>query len=314
MNNLITEISWDLNDYCKAECSYCPTKFRGGLEPAETKDYIRIANLLIDSYKSMGRSINWTFNGGEPLDMNDIVTLLKLCRENGNSMTLHTNGGSLWMDWWAIEPYVDTVYLTYHYWQNPALIKYIINTFQNKQKELLLIVPIRPDHFDKDMDRAEEIEKITYKWASKLKLYNNGDFSAGLFNYQPVQLAIMQGTIPRVQPTKPVEEPTPIEVVKTIEEKIDNSSDVKELKYFQKTTWDERYADRMNSNPSYAGRLCNVGIERLHIGHTGWVRGSDCNNQPMGNIWHEGWMPPTGPQVCGMQVCESESDRKITKF
>ena len=313
MNNLTTNITWELNDYCKSECSYCPTKYRGGLEPPETKDYIRIANLLIDSYTKMGRQINWTFNGGEPLDMNDIVTLLKLCRENGNSMTLHTNGGKLWMDWWAIEPYVDRVYLTYHYWQNPALMKYIINTFQEKRKELILMVPIRPDYFEEDMDRAEAIEKVTYKHVTKFKLYNNADYSAGMFSYLPVQLAIMQGVIPRVKNIDPVEKETE-EVVETVEEKIDNSSDVKELKYFQNTTWQQRYDDKMNSNPSYAGRLCNVGVENLHIGHLGWVRGSDCNNQPMGNIWHEGWMSPTGPQVCGMRVCESESDRKITKF
>ena len=122
----------------------------------------------------------------------------------------------------------------------------------------------------------------------------------------------MQGVIPRKK-TSSIEEEPPT-TVKTIEEKIDNSSDVKELKHFQTTTWHERYAEKINSNPSYAGRLCNVGIEKLHIGHQGWVRGSDCNNQPMGNIWHDGWMPPTGPQVCGMQVCESESDKKITKF
>ena len=314
MNNLITDITWDLNDYCKSECSYCPVKFRGGLEPPETKDYIRIANLLIDSYSKMDRKINWTFNGGEPLDMNDIVTLLKLCRENGNSMTLHTNGGRLWMDWWAIEPYVDRVYLTYHYWQNPALMKYIINTFQEKRKELFLMVPIRPDQFDEDMDRAEAIEKITNQWVNKFKLYNNADYSAGMFAYQPVQLAIMQGVIPRDRRTQPVEKPVPVEVVKTVEEKIDSSSDVKELKYFQNTTWQQRYDDKINSNPSYSGKLCNVGIEHLHIGHQGWVRGSDCNNQPLGNIWHDGWMPPTGPQVCGMQVCESKSDQKITKF
>ena len=126
MNNLITHIHWDLNDFCKSECSYCPTRLRGGAEPPETKDYVRVANLLIDAYKNMGREITWSFDGGEPLDMNDIVVLLKLCRTNGKYMELTTNGGKLWMDWWAIEPYVDKLNLTYHYWQNPSLINYII--------------------------------------------------------------------------------------------------------------------------------------------------------------------------------------------
>ena len=48
------------------------------------------------------------------------------------AITPITNGGTLWMDWWAIEPYVDQVVLTFHYWQNPALMKYIIDVFKEK--------------------------------------------------------------------------------------------------------------------------------------------------------------------------------------
>jgi hypothetical protein len=84
--------------------------------------------------------------------------------------------------------------------------------------------------------------------------------------------------------------------------------------YFQETTWDERYKATYNAQPVYAGQLCNAGVEYLNIGAQGWVSGSNCNNQPLGNIWHDGWKPPTGPQVCTMIACVNGSDQQITKF
>lgn len=76
----------------------------------------------------------------------------------------------------------------------------------------------------------------------------------------------------------------------------------------------DRYNKLYDANPSFSGQLCNVGIEYLIITHQGWVKGSNCNNQPLGNIWHPGWLPPTGPQVCTMRACIDREDRRITKF
>ena len=317
MNNLITDIHWDLNDYCKSECSYCPTRLRGGPEPHETKDYVRVANLLIDAYTTMGRQINWTFNGGEPLDMDDIVVLLKLCRTNGTSLTLNTNGGKLWMDWWAIEPYVDNLILTYHYWQNPNLMKYIIDTFQNKNKKFSVTVPIRPDGFEEDMARAKEIETNHNIKVNRSSLYNYADRGAGMFNYTRDQLYLMSGmTPPKPPPPKPPAPPVPIvkPIVVVPPPPPPPPPLVKEQIKEQTTTWIERHQEKINTNPVYTGQLCNVGIEKLIITHQGWVSGSDCGNQPLGNIWNDGWLPPTGPQVCTMQACVSKSDQKITKF
>jgi MoaA/NifB/PqqE/SkfB family radical SAM enzyme len=295
MNNFVTKIQWDLNDFCKSDCSYCPIQLNGGDEPLEIKEYMRVANLIIDSYQKMNRSISWVFSGGEPLDMIDLVVLLKLCRTNGNHMELNTNGGKLWMDWWAIEPYVDHLNLTYHYWQNPALISYIIHVFKDKNKSLNVMVPIRPDYFEEDIGRALQMEQLHNIEVKKTTLYKNASKDAGMFNYTDDQLNIMSGINTAT--------------VATIIPKL-----IQEKSYYENTTWEKRYQDKINSNPSYSGQLCNVGIEYLNITHQGWVKGSNCNNQPLGNIWHDGWSPPTGPQICSMLSCNDESDRKITKF
>lgn len=315
MNNL-TKILWQLNDYCESECSYCPVSLRGGDLPPETKDYIRVANLIIESYSKMSKEIEWTFDGGEPLNMNDIVTLLKLCRTNGKSMELNTNGGKLWMDWWAIEPYVDKLILTYHYWQNPSLIKYIVDTFLEKKKVLHVNVPIRPDHFEFDMSRADEIELNHKIKVRRTALYKNASRDGGMFGYTEDQLLLMSGIKPQPKIEIPVEKPKPmpkpIADVKPISKPLPPL--IKEKQDFETKSYVERKQEIKNSSPSYTGKLCNVGIEYLIITHLGWVKGSNCNNQPLGNIWQENWSPPSGPQVCTMQACTHPSDQKITKF
>jgi len=285
MSQLKTQITWYLNDYCKAECSYCPASLRGGGLPPDTIDYVRITKLLIDHYTMLGRTIDWTFDGGEPLDMDGTVRILKLCKEAGGTVDLRTNGGQLWMDWWAVEPLVDQLKLSYHYWQNPALIKYIIETFQSKSKPIDVIVPIRPDHFEEDLERALAIEREHKFVVSKSVLYANARGDDAMFPYTEHQGDIIQGRT-------------------AVEQKI----------HFESTTWQERHDKKFSTNPVYTGMRCNVGIERLRINHNGWVAGSDCNNQPLGNIWSEQWAPPTEPQTCVMQACVSQTDQQITKF
>lgn len=285
MNN-ITKIFWDLSNHCKSECSYCPVSLRGGDRPNETNEYVRIIKLLIENYSSMNRSIEWIFNGGEPLDMENIVTLLKLCRENGKSMTLNTNGGKLWVDWWAIEPYVDNLILTYHYWQNPALIDFIISIWKKQNKNLSVGVPIRPQFFDYDINRALEIEIKHKLIVGKNILYKFAREDAGMYDYNDQQLRIISGD------------------EYLVEQKIE----------YDTITWQEKHEELYSTNPVFTGKKCNAGIEYLYISHEGWASGSKCRNHPLGNIWADGWLPPKTSQTCTMQACVDPLDQLITKF
>jgi hypothetical protein len=79
-------------------------------------------------------------------------------------------------------------------------------------------------------------------------------------------------------------------------------------------TFEERSAESVQSNPVFTGKLCNTGIERINISGEGWVRGSDCNNSPLGNIFDGSLELPSTPQICKMQACISSADQLITKF
>jgi organic radical activating enzyme len=299
MNKLITNIIWQLSNHCTAECSYCPINLRGGEYPEENWDYVKIANLIVDHYNNkLNRNIDWTFDGGEPLDLHNIARILKTAKADSNSVTLHSNGGKLWMDWWAIEPYVDTLNLSYHYWQKLELIKYIADIFKEKNKRLILKMPVRPDFFDEDMERVNVTERDLKITVTKVVLYNNASSGGGMFKYSKEQLMILSGI-------------KPSQISKTSEQKINL---IKEKKDFETKPYDQRLQEKINSSPSYLGKLCNVGIEKLRISYNGYVNGSNCNNQPLGNIWQEGWIPPAGPQVCAMTACMNPEDRKITKF
>jgi MoaA/NifB/PqqE/SkfB family radical SAM enzyme len=297
MDNFETAVTWVLNDFCRAQCTYCPNSSRGGGQPPDIKEYLRIAELIIDSYvKKQGRKLQWIFNGGEPLDMDEIVMFLKFCRSHSQSITLHTNGGKLWVDWWALEPYVDNLNLTFHHWQNSSLARYIIQLYRSKNKPISVTAPVRYSHVKEDLEKIEALEKDTEFKILKTLLYVHGDPTAGLMPYSLDDLEkidISNGIV---------------------KEKKEQSASVEQKIYFENTTWDERYQDKIKSNPSYSGKLCNAGIEQLHIGPQGWVSGSSCGNSSLGNIWKEGWMPLVAPQICTMQACVHPEDQKITKF
>jgi hypothetical protein len=233
----------------------------------------------------MNRNINWKFDGGEPLDMFDFPMLLKLCKESGGNINLTTNGGKLWLDWWAVEPHIDSLNLTYHYWQNPNLIKFILQAFKKANKNVNVMVPIRPDNFESDLQRALDIEQEFGIVVSKNVLYLQAENSLGMFPYTEDQLRIMRG-----------------EVL------------VKEQQVFKQTTFAQRVEMKVRENPSYTGQPCNVGIEKLVISHLGWVRGSACNAGHFGNIWDDSLNLPGTPLPCPMLACMDGSDQQITKF
>lgn len=280
-----TKINWSLHNHCTAGCSYCPSHYWQGTIENSFDRYLDVTNKIIKHYSELGRTIEWTFNGGEPLEMFDFPAILKLCKEHQGYITLHTNGGRLWLDWWAIEPHVDNLVLSYHYWQNPRLIDYIIEIFQKSNKQIEVIIPIRPNNYEEDMDRVKFVENKHNLTVNKLILFKEMSDAVGPYNYEDNQLEEISGP-------------------ELVEEHVN----------YKETTYEERVETLVNQSPSFLGKKCNTGIERLFISHDGWASGSACNNTHLGNIWHEGFTLPNSPSVCKMLACTNGDDQTITKF
>lgn len=280
-----TKILWNLHSHCRAECSYCPVQFWGGPEPRHIQDYMNVLTRIVEHFNSLDRMIEWTFDGGEPLEMHDFPQMLKYCKENNGKITVNSNGGRIWLDWWAVEPNIDHLNLTYHYWQNESLIKYILDIFVKKSKSINVMVPIRPDFFDWDIERCLKIEQQYGIVVGKNQLYKDSSQVRGLYDYTDEQLRIMRGE-------------------ELVEENIKH----------KETTYAERNEQIVQESPVYLGKLCNTGIERLYITHDGWVSGSACNNTHLGNIWDNSFQLRTSPTVCKMLACTNNDDQQITKF
>jgi organic radical activating enzyme len=280
----ITKIIWNLNNYCSAKCSYCPSKFWKGDKDKNIELYIDKALFFITHFNNLGYTIDWTFDGGEPLEIEGLSRLLKTCKKNNGKITLNTNGGYQWLDWWAIEPNVDYLNLTYHYWQNRSLIKFIIQCFQKNNKIINVVKPIRPNFFELDFEEANELEKEINIKVYKTELYNEASDVQGLYPYSKIQLQMLKGQI-----------------------LVDRAN------HLENTTFAERIQEQINSNPSFTGKACNTGIERLYISSSGWISGSNCNNTHIGNIWDEIDLPKSA-SICKMQACVNSDDQQITKF
>jgi organic radical activating enzyme len=281
-----TKVFWELSNYCTARCSYCPSNFWGGNKPRLYEDYYTAASNIINHYTSIGRSLDWTFTGGEPLEILSLPSILKLCKESQGTTEMTTNGGTLWLDWWAIEPYVDKLHLTYHYWQSSSLIKFIIRAFNGKNKSFHITVPVRPIEFDEDMKRADELEQECGLIVTRAPLYKAADSILGPLDYTILQLERLFG-----------------------KEWVENR-----FRQQVKMTYSEKFQEILNANPSYTGKLCNVGIEFIRINHGGWVAGSYCNTAHLGNLWNGTLNLPKGPQPCKMISCINHEDQQITKF
>jgi hypothetical protein len=288
--NSRTKVFWQLTNYCTAGCSYCPSKFWNGEKCKELTDYLSATETIINNYKSMGRDIDWVFTGGELLEVFDFPAVLKKCKEAGGNIEIETNGGKLWLDWWAIEPHIDSLHLTYHYWQNPNLIKFIIQAFQGKNKPFKVSIPLRPDYFDEDIARGKLLEDEFGIQINYHALFFEADPNIGRFNYSESQLAFLFGKEWVEANLRPApEKPIPV-------------------------TFAERIEYKINKSPVFTGKLCNVGIEYIRISPEGWISGSNCNNSHFGNLWDGSLQLPSGPAICKMQACVDFSDRLISKF
>lgn len=278
------KVFWSITNYCTGGCSYCPSKFWGGDKPESIETYLLVAKRIVEHYSRLGITIDWNFDGGELLEFFDFPELLKACKTDSSTMYLKTAGGKMWLNWWAVEPYIDHLDLTYHYWQNPNLVKFIIQTFQSKNKKISISVPIRHDHFEEDFQKAISLEKEFNVYVNKMPLYIQANVFGGLYPYTKDQLEILFG-----------------------KEWVENNFREIPLNFKEKNEL------AIASNPSFIGQKCNLGLETLHISHDGWLKGSFCNNGQYGNIFQNFELPEES-QVCKMMSCFSELDQRITKF
>jgi organic radical activating enzyme len=274
---LKTKIIWTVHSYCKSRCSYCPSHNWNGEEPADIEKYLQFIKYVNEHYDKMGRIIDWYFDGGEPLDFFDFNKILKECKKENNKIKVNTNGGSLWMDWWVLEPYIDKLNLSYHYWQNPSLINFIIEIFLEKKKNINLIVPIRAKYFQNDYNRAINLEN-NYSIKINKQFLNDEDYSDD-------QKLILLG-----------------------KERFEN------LKKSVVKFWGTHKEEFLENFPIQTGKKCNEGIEILKISGGGWTGGGDCRNTSFGNIWFENFKLPDQPQICKMMACIEPDDQWITKF
>lgn len=291
MFGVVSEIFWHLTDYCDQECSYCPPRYRGGLVTRSTDEYIAVIEKIQNSRYTFADKIKWNLSGGEALALDNIHRILRTMKEKESFVRIETSGGSSWFDYMAIQDYIDQITLTYHHWQNPSVVNYIIDFCQSNDKIIKIKVPYYPSKVKEQMAIIDELNDRGI-YTRGLALHVDARHGNKLIDgYSPGELNLMNG-LPEDYIPPPPPPPPPIDP---------NAPD---------PNWKDPNIPPSPTEQQSLGRECYAGADYMYISHKGYATGSDCGGRSLGNVFDADWEPVSTSFTCPMFWCHSQNDKK----
>jgi organic radical activating enzyme len=273
-------IIWQISGQCTHDCWYCLPKYRNNPRFKTTEEYLHVIDLLQNyGNRSSIPKLNWKFKGGEPLQFPNFNILLKQIKSKDSYITVETAGGTSWFDIMEISGNIDSIVLTYHYWQNESVLDYIVDMMQDQQKQLKIKIPMLPGKMNECKQLARSLRDKDVNVTEQLLMNEDG---LVIGNYSMIDLNIFYG-----RPEDWVPEPAPAVTAPVwIDPRIDDGS------------------------PVYTGKPCWAGVDYLYISSKGFTSGSECGGREIGNVFEPGWTPPDAPFPCSMLFCRSQFDKK----
>jgi len=143
-------VDWRLGNTCNYKCSYCPPYENSGSFPWINIDTnIKTQNIIIEGYRSMGKSTSFAYTGGEPTVYKYFPQLLENGKNQGAWNWVYTNGSRTVRYWNDIKDVLDMACISYHaeYDQGDHLIE-VVDAIK-KQVYLSINVVMHPLQLDK---------------------------------------------------------------------------------------------------------------------------------------------------------------------
>lgn len=274
------KIIWQISGQCTHECWYCLPKYRNNPYYKTTDEYLKVIDLLQNhGNRASIPTMKWKFKGGEPLQFPNFNILLKQIKSKDSFITVETSGGTSWFDFMEISNNIDALILTYHYWQNESVLDYIVDTMQEQEKKLRVVIPMLPGKMKECKNHAKSLRDKGINVKEQLLLTETG---MHIGNYSLADLNIFYE---RDENWVPPEASAPTAPV-WVDPRIDDGA------------------------PVYTGKPCWAGVDYLYISSKGFTSGSECGGRDIGNVFEPGWVPPDTAFSCPMLFCRSNFDKQ----
>ena len=304
--DLVTHITWMINNICPNKCSYCPPINYSGSNHKYIWDNARqVAEMILLRYPTIHLSIA----GGEPTMSPFLLELVKMFNAKGHYISLTTNGSKSADYWEELAPLLSHVSFSYHpefeterYFENLKTA----SKFTRCGTRVMML----SSHWDQCVSVYEKLKYGQgYPDATPVRIVDWGNHN-GTDYYTEEQLAWLSDPVHNIPPNKklPVRD-------------INNNKHIKpdaSTYYFDDGTQQTMSNASLFVNSgqtNFKGYSCDIGLRSLYIGADGRIRRGNCTaggiighlDNPAEIMW------PSNSIVCPHTLCSCSTDVIINK-
>lgn len=278
------EVTWQLNAYCKLQCSYCQPEWKTGSLDTPVAQYLTVIEKLQNTRYQHHKKIYWKIGGGEPLHFPQLSTLLRKMREQPSIIRLDTSGDDTYFSLYGVLNLIDRIKLTYHYWQNDDVVGFLLEQCLEREVDVSIKIPLAPRKITESREKVEYFKNLGYVCDEQILYDRDGKLHRG---YSNVDANRIHGRPDDWQ---------------------------EEVTVYDPNLPDPNYIDISIINeidPIYTGQPCYAGVDWMHINPKGFVSYSQCGGRNEHfNVFETNWQPPNAPFPCTVNQCRHEQDRK----
>ena len=292
-NNQIL-IQWNLGNTCNYSCEYCPTYLHSGDRPwpdinAVTKFLLMVRDKFPD------KNINVEFLGGEVTLWNELISLLKFCKENNFSSLILSNASRTTRYWKELSFYLDKVLLTYHgHTCSKTHYEKILDICLSNNVETISHLTLVQDRFDEMLQYKlylkEKYQHLNVDLVLMMDKMKNKSYNGYFYNYTSKEIGLVS--------TSP------------------NSTDsafIAELDDGTERVYSLNQIKQQNLN-SFRGFICDPEMSVINIDFNGNASTSLCGSKTRINIFQDPIEKLFSQSVCQLEECKNPADIRTLKI
>lgn len=276
-------------NHCSWSCSYCHEKLRNStIDLVGIRDCVRFVESVTGYAHSTGRSVSFSFTGGEVTEWNEFPTLIERCRQLNNRVSFRSNANCDIATWQSVIAQADSVNMDLHP-EYTLISKFMLALDRAVKQNISVTVTANmlKDRWE-EIDHTCQLIKEKYPQVSLIKRML---FEDPIVNTQPVDYDADQ-----------VQE---IKLQRGDLEYTDSQGSVR------RTDYQTLVLEGLNN---FKGWQCEIGREQIIVDAWGKIQRGHCRvGGKIGEITDDVIQWPTQAVKCLSDVCRNAFDIQATK-